>query len=239
MRPAAFTCGFGSSVSWSGVVLPGPTAAYCSHVLLGSVFGVRDSITTDPTQDRRDRYGRLLAYVDTPGRTGATGSVNYALVAPPTPRCSSSTGTRFVTRGRSRRRRPRRYGAASDSGVRRAEATPTSGTRPSRLPPGNGASVSAWRCRRRPPPRQEATLTERAEDRQRGGRPPGSLRWKLARPGPNRRAGGAPARGLGLRVGVAPAGRRTIRAKVRPPTRTPPTMRCPPAGLPPGPGHRG
>jgi micrococcal nuclease len=41
-------------------------------------------LETDPTQARRDRYERLLAYVypaSTPRAAAATGSVNYALVA--------------------------------------------------------------------------------------------------------------------------------------------------------------
>ena len=38
-------------------------------------------LVTDPTQDTRDRYARLLAYVYKPGRSGPTGSVNFSLVA--------------------------------------------------------------------------------------------------------------------------------------------------------------
>jgi endonuclease YncB( thermonuclease family) len=38
-------------------------------------------LVTDPTQDTRDRYRRLLAHVFKPGRSGPTGSVNYALIA--------------------------------------------------------------------------------------------------------------------------------------------------------------
>jgi hypothetical protein len=38
-------------------------------------------LVTDPTQDTRDRYARLLAYVFKPGRSGPTGSVNFSLVA--------------------------------------------------------------------------------------------------------------------------------------------------------------
>lgn len=38
-------------------------------------------LETDPTQDTRDRYDRLLAYAFRPGRRGAAGSVNHALVA--------------------------------------------------------------------------------------------------------------------------------------------------------------
>ena len=37
-------------------------------------------LVTDPTQAARDRYGRLLAYVFTPGRRGPTGSLNWSLV---------------------------------------------------------------------------------------------------------------------------------------------------------------
>ncbi|MGE3796094.1 MAG: thermonuclease family protein [Dehalococcoidia bacterium] len=37
-------------------------------------------LVTDPTQDTRDRYGRLLAYVYRPGKRGPSGSVNWSLV---------------------------------------------------------------------------------------------------------------------------------------------------------------
>lgn len=43
--------------------------------------GERVQLETDPTQDRRDRYGRLLAYVYRGSKEGPRGSVNYALVA--------------------------------------------------------------------------------------------------------------------------------------------------------------
>ena len=43
--------------------------------------GTAVRLETDPTQDTRDRYGRLLAYVYKRGPGGASGSVNYALVA--------------------------------------------------------------------------------------------------------------------------------------------------------------
>lgn len=42
--------------------------------------GRRVTLVTDPTQDNRDRYGRLLAYVYTPGSRGPAGSVNWSLV---------------------------------------------------------------------------------------------------------------------------------------------------------------
>jgi micrococcal nuclease len=42
--------------------------------------GQRVSLVTDPTQDTRDRYGRLLAYVYKPGKKGPRGSVNFALM---------------------------------------------------------------------------------------------------------------------------------------------------------------
>ncbi|MGE3139378.1 MAG: thermonuclease family protein [Thermoleophilia bacterium] len=57
----------------------GPAATARAKRLLP--VGRRVRLVTDPTQDRRDRYGRLLAYVYTPGRSGPTGSVNHALVA--------------------------------------------------------------------------------------------------------------------------------------------------------------
>jgi micrococcal nuclease len=56
----------------------GPAAAARAKRLLP--VGQRVRLVTDPTQDTRDRYARLLAYVYTPGRSGATGSVNHALV---------------------------------------------------------------------------------------------------------------------------------------------------------------
>jgi micrococcal nuclease len=60
----------------------GPAAAARTVRLLPPGLPVR--LETDPTQARRDRYGRLLAYVypaSTPRAAAATGSVNYALVA--------------------------------------------------------------------------------------------------------------------------------------------------------------
>lgn len=44
-------------------------------------LGQQVRLQTDSTQDRRDRYGRLLAYVYKPSRSGPLGSVNYSLVA--------------------------------------------------------------------------------------------------------------------------------------------------------------
>jgi micrococcal nuclease len=57
----------------------GPAASERTARILPPGTPVR--LETDPTQDTRDRYGRLLAYVYKPGRSGASGSVNYALVA--------------------------------------------------------------------------------------------------------------------------------------------------------------
>ena len=57
----------------------GPAASRRTARLLPIGQAVR--LVTDPTQDRRDRYGRLLAYVYPPGASGATGSINYVLVA--------------------------------------------------------------------------------------------------------------------------------------------------------------
>jgi micrococcal nuclease len=57
----------------------GPAAAARARRLLPLGQTVR--LVTDPTQDTRDRYARLLAYVHTPGRSGPTGSVNHSLVA--------------------------------------------------------------------------------------------------------------------------------------------------------------
>ncbi len=57
----------------------GPAASARTARLLP--LGQRVRLVTDPTQDTRDRYARLLAYVYAPGRSGARGSVNYSLVA--------------------------------------------------------------------------------------------------------------------------------------------------------------
>lgn len=57
----------------------GPAASQRTGRLLPNGQDVR--LVTDPSQDRRDRYGRLLAYVYKPGRSGGAGSVNHALVA--------------------------------------------------------------------------------------------------------------------------------------------------------------
>lgn len=52
-------------------------------------------LVTDPTQDVRDRYGRLLAYVYLPRYRGAGGSVNYALVKSGHARVYVYGGVRF------------------------------------------------------------------------------------------------------------------------------------------------
>jgi micrococcal nuclease len=57
----------------------GPAASKRTRRLLP--VGQKVRLITDPTQDTRDRYARLLAYVYKPGRSGPTGSVNYSLVA--------------------------------------------------------------------------------------------------------------------------------------------------------------
>jgi micrococcal nuclease len=57
----------------------GPQATRRVERLLPEGRAVR--LETDPTQDDRDRYGRLLAYVYTAGRSGPAGSVNHSLVA--------------------------------------------------------------------------------------------------------------------------------------------------------------
>jgi len=57
----------------------GPAASRRTERLLRP--GQPVTLVTDPTQATRDRFGRLLAYIYLPGRRGATGSVNYALVA--------------------------------------------------------------------------------------------------------------------------------------------------------------
>ena len=57
----------------------GPAASDRTARLLPVGKSVR--LVTDASQDRRDRYGRLLAYVYTTRRTGPTDSINFALVA--------------------------------------------------------------------------------------------------------------------------------------------------------------
>jgi micrococcal nuclease len=57
----------------------GPAASARTARLLPLGTAVR--LETDPTQDTRDPYARLLAYVFKTGRSGALGSLNYALVA--------------------------------------------------------------------------------------------------------------------------------------------------------------
>jgi micrococcal nuclease len=57
----------------------GPAATKAAKRLLRPGQAVR--LVTDPTQDTRDRYGRLLAYVYPKGKAGSRGSVNFTLVA--------------------------------------------------------------------------------------------------------------------------------------------------------------
>ncbi len=56
----------------------GPAASAMTKRLLP--VGQRVRVVTDPTQDTRDRYARLLGYVFKPGRSGPQGSVNFTLV---------------------------------------------------------------------------------------------------------------------------------------------------------------
>jgi micrococcal nuclease len=56
----------------------GPAASARAKKLLPAGMSVR--LVTDESQDTRDRFGRLLAYVYRPGKSGLA-SVNYALVA--------------------------------------------------------------------------------------------------------------------------------------------------------------
>jgi micrococcal nuclease len=57
----------------------GPAASARAKRLLP--IGQKVRLVTDPTQETRDRYARLLAYVFTPGHSGDRGSVNFALIA--------------------------------------------------------------------------------------------------------------------------------------------------------------
>lgn len=72
--------------------------------------GQRVRLETDPTQDRRDRYDRLLAYVHKPGRSGPRGSVNYGLVA-------TGYAKVYIHQGN-----PFRYARAFQAAERRAKA---------------------------------------------------------------------------------------------------------------------
>lgn len=56
----------------------GPEASRRAEALLPE--GTRVRVVTDPGQDARDRFGRLLGYVYVAGAGGAEGSVNYRLV---------------------------------------------------------------------------------------------------------------------------------------------------------------
>lgn len=62
----------------SPVECGGPEASARTKRLLPA--GTRVRLVTDPTQDTRDRYARLLAYVYVGKASGARGSVNYRLV---------------------------------------------------------------------------------------------------------------------------------------------------------------
>jgi micrococcal nuclease len=71
----------------------GPAASARTKRLLP--LGQRVRLVTDPTQDTRDRYARLLAYVYKPGRRGPKGSVNHSLVATGHARVNVYGGVRF------------------------------------------------------------------------------------------------------------------------------------------------
>lgn len=57
----------------------GPAASAETTRLLPVGLAVR--VVSDPSQDMRDKYDRFLGYIYRDGRSGARGSVNYALVA--------------------------------------------------------------------------------------------------------------------------------------------------------------
>ncbi|WP_217920731.1 thermonuclease family protein [Miltoncostaea oceani] len=77
----------------TGVQCFGPEATARTTRLLPEGTAVR--LVTDPTQDVRDRYGRLLAYVYRAGRSGPTGSVNFSLVRSGHARAYVHDGVRF------------------------------------------------------------------------------------------------------------------------------------------------
>ncbi len=80
----------------------GPAATKAAKRLLPPGRAVR--LVTDSTQDTRDRYGRLLAYVYPRGKDGARGSVNYALVASGSAKVYVYGGVPFQARRRLQRR---------------------------------------------------------------------------------------------------------------------------------------
>jgi len=71
----------------------GPQATARTKRLLP--VGRRVRLVSDPMQALRDRYGRLLAYVYNPGRSGPTGSVNFSLVRSGHARAYIFGGVRF------------------------------------------------------------------------------------------------------------------------------------------------
>ena len=75
----------------------GPAASARLKRLLPT--GRRVTLVTDPSQDTRDRYGRLLAYVYRPGKSGPRGSVNFALVGTGHAKVYVHGGVRFAHAG--------------------------------------------------------------------------------------------------------------------------------------------
>lgn len=71
----------------------GPAASARAKRLLPE--GQRVILVTDPAQDTRDRYARLLAYVFTPGKKGPRGSINFAMVGTGHAKVYVYGGTRF------------------------------------------------------------------------------------------------------------------------------------------------
>lgn len=109
----------------------GPEASAYTRGILPAGALVR--LVTDPTQDRRDRFGRLLAYVYREGRAGPRGSVNYALVA-------GGYARRYVFGGR-----PFRYAEAFGAAERAARARGTGVWGPGCAGPGASARESGGR----------------------------------------------------------------------------------------------
>ena len=113
----------------------GPAASAMTTRLLP--VGQRVRLVTDPTQDTRDRYARLLAYVFTPGRSGPRGSVNFTLVNTGRAKVYVYGGVRFQytdaflrAQGRARKAKTGLWGPPCNGNTTK----PDPGTRPTPVP---------------------------------------------------------------------------------------------------------
>jgi micrococcal nuclease len=164
----------------------GPAASAQASRLLPA--GQRVRLVTDDTQDTRDRYGRLLAYVYKPGGAGAAGSINFRLIRSGHAKVYVYGGVRFAHAVTFLREQSRARTRSGGSGARPAEATPgariraSAGRHPTSRDP-RPARATELRGRLRAAHLVRPRLRRHRADREGGRHRPPSLRRRRRRVG--------------------------------------------------------